>query len=82
MGLAPFVELLPSSGKVGASIFVVGANLTGVTSVTFNGTEASFTVNSATEIKVKVPVGATSGPVKVTTPGGTLVSNLVFQVHP
>jgi hypothetical protein len=37
-------------------------------------------VVSATEITTKVPTGATSGTVVVTTPSGTLSSNVVFTV--
>jgi uncharacterized protein (TIGR03437 family) len=52
----------------------------GTTSVTFNGTAAAFTVVSGTEITTMVPTGATSGRVQVTTPHGTLTSNVVFRV--
>jgi uncharacterized repeat protein (TIGR03803 family) len=82
VGLGPFVETLPTSGKVGTKVIILGNNLTGTTNVTFNGTEATFTVVSATEIKTTVPTGATTGPVQVTTPAGTLTSNVVFQVEP
>jgi hypothetical protein len=37
-------------------------------------------VVSATEIKTTVPVGATTGTVTVTTPHGTLNSNVRFRV--
>ena len=80
MGLGPFVETLPTSGKVGAAVKILGTDLKGATSVTFNGTEATFKASSS-EITTKVPVGATSGVVKVVTAGGTtLTSNAVFQV--
>jgi len=82
VGLGPFVETLPTSGKVGAKVIILGNNLKGTTSVTFNGTAATFTVVSNTEIKTTVPSGATTGPVQVTTPGGTLNSNVVFRVEP
>jgi uncharacterized repeat protein (TIGR03803 family) len=82
VGLGPFVETRPSAGKVGAHVIILGSNLTGATSVTFNGTAAAFTVVSASEIRTTVPSGATSGKVKVTTPGGVLVSNVAFRVVP
>lgn len=82
VGLHPFVALSPTSGKVGANVKVLGNNLTGTTSVTFNGMSAVFNVKSATEIIATVPSGATSGPVKVTTSHGTLTSNTSFRVLP
>jgi uncharacterized repeat protein (TIGR03803 family) len=81
-GLGPFVKTLPGSGKVGARVIILGTNLTGATSVSFNGTAATFTVASSSEITTTVPTGATMGPVKVTTPGGTLLSNVAFRVTP
>ena len=82
-GLAPFVETIPTSAKVGAPVTILGNNLTGATSVTFNGTPAnSFTVNSTgTAITTNVPTGATTGPVQVTLANGaTLSSNVPFRV--
>jgi hypothetical protein len=48
---------------------------------TFNGTPATFTVVSASEITTTVPTGATSGTVQVVTSGGTLSSNVPFTVN-
>jgi uncharacterized repeat protein (TIGR03803 family) len=79
-GLGPFLATLPKSGGSGRLVRILGTNLTGATSVTFNGTPAGFTVVSASEITTTVPVGATTGTVQVITPGGTLSSNVVFQV--
>ena len=80
MGFGPFVKASPTSGKVGASVRILGTNLTGATSVTFHGTAASFTTISASEIKATVPSGATTGKIQVVTPGGTLLSNVSFRV--
>jgi uncharacterized repeat protein (TIGR03803 family) len=82
VGFGPFVETQPASGKVGAKVIVLGNNLTGSTSVTFNGTAATFTVVSSTEITTTVPTGATTGTVEVATPSGTLKSNVKFRVMP
>jgi len=81
LGLSPFVEAQPGFGKVGTAIKILGTNLTGATSVTFNGTAASFKVVSSSEITTTVPVGATTGVVQVTTGSGTLTSNLPFRVQ-
>jgi len=80
VGLGPFVETVPTSGPVGKAVVILGNNLTGTTSVTFNGTAATFTVVSSTEIKTTVPKGATTGKVQVKTPHGTLTSNVNFRV--
>ena len=80
VGLGPFVETQPASGAVGAAVKILGTDLTGATGVTFNGTAAKFTVLSSSEITATVPSGATTGEVKVATPGATLASNLSFQV--
>jgi uncharacterized repeat protein (TIGR03803 family) len=82
VGLGPFVETTPTSGKIGAAVKILGNNLTGATSVSFNGVAATFTVVSLTEISTTVPSGATRGTVEVTTPKGTLSSNTLFVVKP
>jgi uncharacterized repeat protein (TIGR03803 family) len=82
VGLEPFVETQTTSGKVGATIKILGTNLTGATSVTFNGTAATFTVVSTSEIITTVPSSDSSGFVSVTTPSGVLTSNKQFQVSP
>jgi uncharacterized repeat protein (TIGR03803 family) len=81
-GLGPFVETVPTSGKAARLISILGTNLTGASAVTFNGAPAAFTVESPTAIKVTVPAGATTGPVQVVTPSGTLSSNVNFRVLP
>jgi uncharacterized repeat protein (TIGR03803 family) len=80
VGLAPFVRAIPSAGGSGSNVIILGSKLTGATAVSFNGTAATFTVVSGTEIKATVPAGATSGFVTVTTPGGVLKSNVKFRV--
>jgi uncharacterized repeat protein (TIGR03803 family) len=80
VGLAPFVETQPTSGKVGAAVKILGTSLTGATSVTFSGTAAVFRVVSGSLITTTVPAGATTGEVKVKTPRGSLKSNVVFRV--
>ena len=82
VGLAPFVAFVRDSGKVGQTGGILGQGFTGTTSVSLNGTPASFTVVSDTFIRATVPAGATSGYVTVTTPSGTLTSNVPFYVIP
>jgi uncharacterized repeat protein (TIGR03803 family) len=80
VGFHPFVETLPTSGKVGAPILILGNNLKGSTAVSFHGTAAKFTVVSNSEIKTTVPVGATTGTVEVKTLRKTLKSDVAFHV--
>jgi hypothetical protein len=61
-------------------VTINGTNFTGTTSVKFNGTAAHFTVNSSTRITATVPVGATTGPISLTTPNGTGTSSNSFTV--
>jgi uncharacterized repeat protein (TIGR03803 family) len=82
VGLGPFIETLPTSGKVQATVEILGTNLTSTTAVTFNGTAAAFTIVSSSQIKATVPNGATTGFVTVTTSAGNLKSNTKFQVIP
>jgi uncharacterized repeat protein (TIGR03803 family) len=83
VGLGQFVETNPTSGNVGARVKIVGSFLTGASSVAFNGTPATFTVNSKSEVTTTVPAGATTGTVQVITPRlGTLSSNVPFTVRP
>jgi hypothetical protein len=67
---------------VGATVTILGTDLTRATSVLFDSKEAKFTVVSSSEIKAIVPADAMTGRVEVTTPSGTLKSNVVFRVMP
>ena len=81
VGLSPFVRVQPASGHVNGSVEIWGS-VNGATSVSFNGTPASFEIVSSSEILAHVPTGASSGPVQVVTPQGTLLSNKPFRVLP
>jgi uncharacterized protein (TIGR03437 family) len=63
-------------------VTITGTGLTGATKVTFGGVAATvFTVDSSTQITATVPTGAVTGPIVVTTPGGTTVSTTTFTVN-
>ncbi len=81
-GLKLFISPIPTSGKVAKGVGILGTGLTGTTSVSFNGTSATFHVVSDTYLTTSVPSGATSGYVTAVTPGGTLRSNQKFRVTP
>lgn len=70
----------PASGIEGSRVTIAGARFTGATALKFNGVDAAFTVNSASEIAATVPAGATPGPISVTTPDGTATSAASFTV--
>jgi uncharacterized repeat protein (TIGR03803 family) len=81
VGLKPFVTTTPNFGQTGSNVVILGNNLAGSTAVSFNGTPATFTASNSA-IATTVPAGATTGIVTVTTPSGTLSSNVVFHVRP
>jgi uncharacterized repeat protein (TIGR03803 family) len=81
IGLAPFVALVQYQGRTGSTAQILGQGLTGTTGVTFSGVPAAtFTVIKDTYMTAIVPTGATSGPVGVATPSGTLRSNKNFRI--
>ena len=60
---------------------ITGTNFTGASIVRFGGVPATgFAVNSANQITATVPVGATTGRISVTTPGGTVNTATNFTV--
>src|SRR5207245_4990931 len=80
---APHItNLNPTSGLVGASVTIAGANFgaaQGTSTVKFNGTVAVPTSWSATSIVAPVPAGATTGNVVVTV-GGVASNGVSFTV--
>jgi hypothetical protein len=81
VGAGPTItSFSPTSGSPGTSVTITGTNLTGVTSVKFNGTTAVFTPSTATSVTATVPAGATTGKITVTTPVATATSATDFTV--
>jgi hypothetical protein len=79
------LAFLPLSGPVGTSVTITGLGFqdsSPATGVAFNGTAASFTVDSTTQITAMVPSGATTGPISVTDSEATGISLLDFTVTP
>lgn len=71
-----------TSGPVGTTVTIDGANFTGTTNVRFRTTPASFTVLSDSQIQAVVPVGAKSGAIVVITANGLNISPTKFTVTP
>ena len=71
----------PGGGAVGGSVVITGANFGSALSVSFNGTAAAYSVDSAGQITAQVPANATSGHISVTTASGTATSSGTFNIQ-
>jgi hypothetical protein len=75
VGRAPKItSFTPASGRPGTTITITGTNLLNATSVKIGAVTAAVTSDTATTIKVKIPTGAHTGFIKVTTPAGEVTS--------
>ena len=71
----------PKSGPVGTQVLLWGYNLLSA-AVEFNGVAATQVSNSGPNyISATVPTGATTGPITITTPGGTFTTSDSFTVQ-
>lgn len=79
-------QFSPAGGLPGTVVTLTGTNFTGATAVLYNGAPAVFTNavgnNHDLRIVATVPATATSGPITVQTPHGTLASTSFFDVLP
>jgi uncharacterized protein (TIGR03437 family) len=72
----------PASGAIGSQVTINGSNFTGVNAVRFaNNVNASFTVNSDTQITVTVPNGAVTGPITISKPNCPDATTAAFTVN-
>jgi gliding motility-associated-like protein len=82
--LQRITSFTPTSGSIGTTVTITGTNFDLVpanNTVSFNGTIASTpTAVTPTSLTVVVPIGATTGSISVTTPGGTAMSATNFSV--
>ncbi|MBL0742480.1 IPT/TIG domain-containing protein [Chryseolinea lacunae] len=85
LGPGPVVtNITPRAGPVGTQVIIAGSGFdtnASQNAVTFNGTTATITQASATELKTTVPTGATTGNLVVTT-GGKNSAGMLFTVTP
>jgi YD repeat-containing protein len=73
----------PGSGAPGTPVTITGIGFRTVlqeNQVAFNGVAAAVRTATATRLDVAVPTGATTGPITVTTSGGTATSATAFTV--
>lgn len=80
------IDFSPREGPEGTAVTLFGTGFTTQTpsqnAVTFNGVPATVTSATATQLGTSVPVGATTGPVAVTSPSGSATSSEAFTVAP
>jgi len=76
------VSFDPPSGAVGTQVTITGTGFTQTNGVGFgDNVPAAFTVNSDTQVRATVPVGAKTGPIGVVTKGGTAISSATFTLN-
>ncbi|HET6974816.1 MAG TPA: IPT/TIG domain-containing protein [Pyrinomonadaceae bacterium] len=72
----------PSQGPAGMSVTIFGTGFNqGVSAVSFNGTPANIVSSNLTAVVAVVPEGATTGPITVVTPRGTISSTRSFVIR-
>jgi len=79
------IDFSPGSGTVGSQVTIYGvgfSSMPGNNTVGFNGTPATVTAATPTQITTTVPAGATTGMITVTTSGGSGTSTMPFTVQP
>ena len=82
-GAVSIIEFTPKSAPVGISLTIRGTGYSAIpnqNSVTINGVPATVISATATQIVTSVPDGASTGPLVVTTPTGSVASSIPFTV--
>lgn len=81
--LVSVIDFNPASGPVGTTVTIFGTGFSPTPSentVTFNGTTATVSSASQTQLVVTVPGSATTGSIGVTAPAGSASSSTPFTV--
>ncbi len=78
--LPRIIDFQPRLGPVGSTVTITGTSFFNVTNVQFNGVSATHTVVSPQELQATVPVGATTGLIRVATVDGEAFSAIAFTV--
>jgi len=75
------ITFTPRQGPVGTLVTVFGSGFNqGVTAVSFNGVMANIVSVNPVSVSALVPQGATTGPISVLTPRGTVNTTTPFMV--
>jgi YD repeat-containing protein len=77
------VDFTPKQGPVGTTVTIAGIGFSvtpAQNTVRFNGTLATVSAATTTQLTVTVPAGATTGTISVTAPGGSSTSPTPFTV--
>jgi YD repeat-containing protein len=77
------VDFTPKQGPVGTTVTIAGIGFSvtpAQNTVRFNGTLATVSAATTTQLTVTVPAGATTGTISVTAPGGSSTSATPFTV--
>lgn len=81
-----FISFTPQSGFIGDTVTFTGVNFGSITSVSFNGTNATVFAGNLAQITATVPANASSGPITVTLANGTFTTStftvLAIQITP
>ncbi len=80
----PTIDTLnPYEGPIGTEVVLTGTNLTGTTEMDVNGIDVvTFTVDNDSQITFTVPDSASTGPIGLTAPGGSVTSAFDYTVLP
>jgi hypothetical protein len=71
----------PKMGPVGTQVQITGVSLTQTSAVAFGGVRATeVSIDSDTQVTATVPADAKSGPITITTAGGTATTATSFDV--
>jgi uncharacterized repeat protein (TIGR03803 family) len=80
--LPTIIGFTPPSGPVGTAVTITGTGLTQTKLVKFGTDKAtSVVVNSDTQVTATVPAGAITATIRITTKGGSVVSEAKFTVN-
>lgn len=82
-GTLNIIDFVPPGGGIGSTVAVYGGGFSATASedvVAFNGTAATITSATPTALTVRVPAGATTGKITVTTSQGSATSSADYMV--